>query len=109
MSPVAPAAGTPPWCTLTRTPVGMWIRLRGALNSGFSPQARNPRRTASIASAIVTTPLTASGFIKTGVIIGYGTESIANILQQPFGGDFLAEAFRLRELVDLAGDGEKLG
>src|SRR5581483_1892256 len=33
---------------------------------------------------------------------------IADILQQPLGGNFFAEPFLLRELVDLAGDGEEL-
>ena len=39
---------------------------------------------------------------------GSRAESIADILEEPFGGDLFAEAFFFRQFVDLAGDGEEL-
>src|SRR5919202_1173751 len=34
-----PRLGVPPWCTLTRTPDGTWVRRRGAFTRAGTPAA----------------------------------------------------------------------
>src|SRR5688572_2537398 len=46
----------------------MWIRRRGAFKRAFSPHSRKPKRTASTASDMVTTPRISSGLTSNGCI-----------------------------------------